>query len=107
MGIALLWVGKLRLKFVEDVSAVNREKNKFEEVLQKAKIKRADLVDRTADRKAKELKKETEELAARDLTATPRPPSTPMQRRNVDAGKNLDIGDKALVDGKASSRTQS
>ncbi len=61
---------------------MNHEKNKFEEVLEKAKIKRGELADRTADRKAKEVKKEAEEAAARDLNGTPRPSSKATQHWN-------------------------
>jgi DNA-binding protein H-NS len=68
--------------FAGVVSAVNDEKNKFEEVLEKAKIKRDELAERTADRKAKEHKKEAEEAAVRDLNRTPGSASQATQHWN-------------------------
>lgn len=53
--IALLCMGKLRMI-----------KNKFNEVLEKAKIKRDELMSRTAVRNAEDLKKETDDAKARD-----------------------------------------
>ncbi len=82
MGIALLCVAKLKQNLRRDISAVNQEKNKFEEVLEKAKIKRDELEGRTADRRAKELKKEAEEAAARDLNRTPGPSLKAMRHWN-------------------------